>query len=224
MPVLLCALAAHAVAYRSFIPGDPVHGYLGIYEAAVAVVSTLALAVVLLPQLLAALGRRDGLARVLAPRVDPTPTGYRVASIALWAYGLLVVQETAEAIVGATQGERLAFGFGSWLVAVAGSRGRLSSGRLRLALVSPCRRRAARVRPRPACRARQHPCPGPRAPPLPAGGRRWPTSARFAHPPSSPDHARRRFGAGERQEEMKWKTTQDIAGTTGPVGSVSSWP
>lgn len=118
MPVLLCALTAHAVAYRSFIPGDPVHGYLGFYEAAVAVVSTLALAVVLLAAVLAALGRSAGLARVLAPRVDPTPTGYRVAAIALWAYGLLVLQETAEAIVGATQGERLAFGFGSWLVAV----------------------------------------------------------------------------------------------------------
>ena len=117
--MLLCALASHAVAYRSFVPGDPVHGYLGIYEAAVALLSSLALAVLLLTALLAALGRRDGLARALATRVDPTPTGYRVVSIALWAYGLLVVQETAEAIVGATQGEGLAFGLDSWLVAVA---------------------------------------------------------------------------------------------------------
>ena len=124
--MLLCALTSHAVAYRSFIPGDPVHGYLGIYEAAVALLSSLALAVLLLTALLAALGRRDGLARALATRVDPTPTGYRVVSIALWAYGLLVVQETAEAIVGATQGEGLAFGLDSWLVAVLLSRPLLS--------------------------------------------------------------------------------------------------
>ena len=119
MPVLLCALAAHAVAYRSFLPSDPVHGYLGSYEGVVAFASTLALAAVLLAALLAALGRRDGLVGVLAPRADSRPAGYRVASMALWAYGLLVVQETAEAIVGATRGEGLAFGFGSWLVAVA---------------------------------------------------------------------------------------------------------
>lgn len=115
----LCALAAHAVAYRSFLPSDPAHGYLGSYEAVVAFASTLALGAVLLSALFAALGRRDGLVRVLAPRADSAPPGYRVASIALWAYGLLVVQETAEAIVGATRGESLSFGFGSWLVAVA---------------------------------------------------------------------------------------------------------
>lgn len=45
LPVLVCALAAHAAVYGSLVPSDSMHGYMGVYEAVVGVTWLMALAV-----------------------------------------------------------------------------------------------------------------------------------------------------------------------------------
>jgi hypothetical protein len=92
---LLCALTAHATAYRSLVPDDGLHGYLGLYEAVVFGLSALALATILLAVVAAATGR-DGRWR---DRVRCPAGGSSRRSSALLALGalvLLLVQESLE--------------------------------------------------------------------------------------------------------------------------------
>jgi uncharacterized membrane protein len=99
--VVLCALAAHAVVYRSLWPAGGDHGYLTWYTPLVAVLSGLSL--VALP-----LGLALGIARRRRPRAlravaavfvrvapdgDPTTAAFALASQAL---AVLFVQESLE--------------------------------------------------------------------------------------------------------------------------------
>lgn len=102
LQALLCALAAHAAAYGSLLPNDSIHGYLGVYEGAVAVLSAAAVGVFVLA-LGALLAGRGRLLRVLVGR----PAGSlslknRVALLAIAALVVLFVQESIEHSVGAS--------------------------------------------------------------------------------------------------------------------------
>jgi hypothetical protein len=90
--VPLCALAAHALLYRSLAPGDAAHAYLGWYEPAVGVLSLLALSA------LAALLAVPALRRLAAPllareRGSPAARCGRLASAS---FLFLLAQEWAE--------------------------------------------------------------------------------------------------------------------------------
>jgi hypothetical protein len=162
LPVLVCALSAHALAYRSFLPHDSVHGYLGVYEALVAALSTAALGALLLTTMLVLTGRRRALSVVLAGRMDSTPVVYRALWLALSAYAVLAVQESVEAAVGTAQGQALAFDLGSLAVAVAA----LAASATAVALLGRSYRRVVRAllevrrsRPRPQAIRRARPAP-----------------------------------------------------------------
>jgi hypothetical protein len=55
-----CALAAHALLYRTLLPGDGMHGYFTWYEPAVALASLLSVAWLLLAVVRAARGHASG--------------------------------------------------------------------------------------------------------------------------------------------------------------------
>jgi hypothetical protein len=96
LQVLLCALAAHATAYGSLLPGDSAHGYLGVYELVVAALSAAALGVFVFA-LLALLSGRERLLRALVGnRAQVLPFANGVALLAASAFGVLVVQESLE--------------------------------------------------------------------------------------------------------------------------------
>jgi len=96
--VPLCALAAHALLYRSFAPRDGAHAYLGWYEPAVAGLSVAALATLAALLVLPALRRRA--APLLAG--DRAPLPERAARLAASSFVFLLLQECAEH--AATQG------------------------------------------------------------------------------------------------------------------------
>jgi hypothetical protein len=185
LPVLVCALSAHALAYRSFLPRAGVHGYLGVYEALVAVLSTVALGALLLAVALVVMGRRDALSVVLAGRMDATPSVYRALWLALSAYAVLAVQESLEAGIGAAQGQAPAFDPGTLAVAVAAlaasatavallgrSYRRVVCALLAVRLSRPRPRAIRRARPAPVATARRKPLAdfrALRAPPLLTG-------------------------------------------------------
>jgi hypothetical protein len=99
-PILLCALAAHAAAYRSLRPQDGLHGYFGWYEPAVGVLTLVAVLVlggVLLClaggiELPAAMRSSLGLDR-------PVPVTQRALALGAAAAALLGLQEAGEHLV-----------------------------------------------------------------------------------------------------------------------------
>jgi hypothetical protein len=94
LPVLLCALAAHALLYRSLLPNDEVHGYLAWYVPVVAALSALAVGAVSVLFVSSLLGRRSRLRRLTLPLgVSGTR---RFASVGLPALAFLAAQETLE--------------------------------------------------------------------------------------------------------------------------------
>jgi hypothetical protein len=111
--VLLCALAAHALAYGSALPDDRAHGYYGWYAPLVGALSTFALAVIGLSVLSAVAGLGPGLPSVLPER--NAPAGTRFARLALSAAAVLAVQETVE---HSLEAGRLGTGFSpaGWLL------------------------------------------------------------------------------------------------------------
>jgi hypothetical protein len=85
LAVPLCALAAHALLYRSVAPDDALHGYLAWYEPLVLALSLAAAGAVALLGLRAAVGRASlSLPGLTLPRLAP-------ASLAL-----VVLQESLE--------------------------------------------------------------------------------------------------------------------------------
>jgi hypothetical protein len=114
--VLLCAFAAHALAYGSVLPGDRAHGYYGWYAPLVGALSTLSLAVIGLSVLSAAAGLGPRLPSVLPER--NAAVGPRLARLALSAAAVLAVQETVE---HSLESGRLASGFSpaGWLLLLA---------------------------------------------------------------------------------------------------------
>jgi hypothetical protein len=114
--VLLCAFAAHALAYGSALPDDRAHGYYGWYAPLVGAFSTLALAVIGLSVLSAVAGLGPRLPSVLPER--NAPSGPRFARLALSAWAVLAVQETVE---HSLEAGRLGTGFSpaGWLLLLA---------------------------------------------------------------------------------------------------------
>jgi hypothetical protein len=94
VPVLVCALAAHALLYRSLLPNDEVHGYLTWYVPVVGALSAVAVGAVAVLFVSGLLGRRSRLSR-LTPPLGRSGTR-RFASVGLPAAVFLAAQETLE--------------------------------------------------------------------------------------------------------------------------------
>jgi hypothetical protein len=110
------ALAAHGAAYRTFLPRDGMHGYLGWYEPIIGILSLLALAY------LAVVAWRVVRSRQ-RPRVHeaagPLDARRRIVSLASGGLTLLVVQETIERSVAERTVAIGGFTPLSWLVVLA---------------------------------------------------------------------------------------------------------
>jgi hypothetical protein len=116
----VCALAAHALAYRTLWPADGVHGYFGWYEPLVAAASLASLAALLAFAALAHLARRAG--RPLRVRLleRHRPTGAVARSFASSGLLFVLVQESIERSVAAGHPAVASFGPAQWLVLLAG--------------------------------------------------------------------------------------------------------
>ena len=95
LAVLLCALAAHVVAYRSFVPEDSIHGYFDVYGVIVSGLSAVAL-VVLGLLLAASLVGRPGPLRALVGRSSSRSPAGRVVALTAFALAAVFVQERLE--------------------------------------------------------------------------------------------------------------------------------
>lgn len=100
LPVAICALAAHAVAYGSFLPQDGLHGYFGWYEPLVAALSIGSLALLAV----ALVANRLGLSNKLLQGVSGRETSVagRAGMLAVKSLGFLLVQETLERVLAGT--------------------------------------------------------------------------------------------------------------------------
>lgn len=97
---VVCALAAHALVYRTLTPADGVHGYFGWYEPAVAALSVACLGGLLALVLAAVVGQRLGRPLRRAAAESP-PLGATVRSLALSSLAVFLVQEAAERSIAA---------------------------------------------------------------------------------------------------------------------------
>jgi hypothetical protein len=91
---VVCALATHAVLYRTFTPRDSAHAYFGWYEPAVAALSLAAVVVLFALVAVAAMRPLRMLARVRIPSVR---------SVAASSFALFLVQEAVERSVATGQ-------------------------------------------------------------------------------------------------------------------------
>jgi hypothetical protein len=97
LAVALCALVAHAAAYRTLWPSDGAHGYLAWYQPLVAGLSLAAIVALLLLLGIALIA--DRLGRSLDVRgVGPAsrPLSASAAQIGGWAFVFFLVQESLE--------------------------------------------------------------------------------------------------------------------------------
>lgn len=92
--VAVVALVAHALLYRSFLPGDAAHGYFGWYEPLVGGLSVLALVVFAAVALARLLGRDPRWLRALAG--ERRPEALESGRLAALSVAFLVGQETLE--------------------------------------------------------------------------------------------------------------------------------
>jgi hypothetical protein len=112
--VTACALAAHAVAYRSVFPDDPAHRYLAWYAPLVAVISIASLVAVTLALTCALVfGPESRFSRALesvlptpAPRGSSAPAIFHLASAALV---FLAAQESLERSLAAQRLQLVSF-------------------------------------------------------------------------------------------------------------------
>lgn len=95
LPVLVCTLVAHAVAYRSITPRDGLHGYLGVYELVVFGLSAAAVAVLTVATAAAVTGRGARCADLAYASTDYS-LARRATSLAAPALLVLVLQEALE--------------------------------------------------------------------------------------------------------------------------------
>jgi len=119
--VAVCALATHALVYRTLWPSDGMHGYFGWYEPVVAAVSLTALAGLLGFVAVAWLARQCG--RPLRPiaLIDSSNTfGSTARSLGASSLVFLVVQESAERSVDAGHPALQVFTPSEWLVLLGG--------------------------------------------------------------------------------------------------------
>jgi hypothetical protein len=103
LPAAVCALGAHALLYRTFRPGDGVHGYFGWYEPLLAGASLVALLLV-----------RPSRLRTRQPIADTTR---RVSTAALF---VLLAQETLERSLQSGHVAFAALTPSQWLVLLCG--------------------------------------------------------------------------------------------------------
>ena len=89
-----CALAAHALLYRSFTPNGGAHRYLGWYEPVVGALSAVALLGLVVALLLAALSRTTRLSPPIA--LAPKPFSAVVGAVFSSTFVFLLVQESLE--------------------------------------------------------------------------------------------------------------------------------
>jgi uncharacterized integral membrane protein len=115
LAVLVCALTAHAAAYRSFLPHDAVHGYVGVYDAAVGGLSALALASVGLGLLVLLVGKAGTFPALVLGPPRTRPFARSVAALSATGTAVLIVQEYVERAFASGSG--LFPGTGVWLVA-----------------------------------------------------------------------------------------------------------
>jgi hypothetical protein len=189
VPGIPCALATHALLYRSLRPSDAVHGYFGWYEPLVGVLSLLAVVGLCVLGLAAVFGRdvrMRGLVRraAAAHGLRPALLWRRVALMALL---VLVVQESVERSVATGSPGLAVFSASSWLTILIGvllfagvvalvARGSVAFVRAALcsAIAAVPRAAVRAVAPGPRARWRRRRSPlglrrGLRAPPLLAG-------------------------------------------------------
>ena len=103
IPAAVCALGAHALLYGTFRPEDGLHGYLGWYEPAVAIVA-LAVLVVVRPT-------------CLRTRL---PIGETARSLSMTTFFVLFVQESIERSVQTSQPAFAVMTPSQWLVLLVG--------------------------------------------------------------------------------------------------------
>ena len=103
IPAAVCALGAHALLYGTFRPADGLHGYLGWYEPAVAVVALAVFLVVRPARLRARL-----------------PIGDTARSLSLTTLFVLLAQESIERSVQLGQPAFAAMTPSEWLVLIVG--------------------------------------------------------------------------------------------------------
>jgi hypothetical protein len=113
LAVLVCALAAHALAYGSLVPGDGLHDYLRAYEAVVGAVSVVALIAAVDAITVAVLRPGSERLRLLGRPPRRPAFGRRPASLASAAFVVVILQELLERSLS---GEAAALGTGALLV------------------------------------------------------------------------------------------------------------
>jgi hypothetical protein len=111
-----CALAAHALLYRSLQPSDGAHGYFSWYEPAVAAASFAALAGVLGFVLAVAVRRHGG----RTPIGPPAPLGDTARALGASTLAVLLAQESLERSLVAGKPAFAAFSPFQWLVLLLG--------------------------------------------------------------------------------------------------------
>ena len=198
LPVLLCPLVAHAVAYRSITPRDGLHGYLGVYELVVFGLSAAAVAVLTVATAAAVTGRGARWRTWLTPSTDYS-LARRATSLAAPALLVLVLQAALERSLASGASERPGSILSAWLLALAALLAAAfvltlvarSCGRLLDAVLAP-RRGGAAARVRSLHRT---------IPRALGAGTPSPSVARSARlPPSPADSRRRRAPVGRRLE------------------------
>jgi hypothetical protein len=120
-PVAVCALATHALVYRTLWPSDGVHGYFGWYEPAVVAMSLASLAGLLGFVAVAWVARHSG--RPLRPIArGNSPNTFAATARSLGASSLvfLLVQESVERSVEAGHPALQVFTPSEWLVLLGG--------------------------------------------------------------------------------------------------------
>jgi hypothetical protein len=117
----VCALATHALLYRTPWPADGAHGYFGWYEPVVAVVSLASLAGLLGFVAVAWAARRSGRPLgVPAPLQRPDDVAASARSLGVSAFAFLLIQESLERSLEAGHPALQAFTPSEYLVLLAG--------------------------------------------------------------------------------------------------------
>jgi hypothetical protein len=118
--VAVCALATHALVYRTLWPSDGVHGYFGWYEPVVALASLASLFGLFGLVALAWVARRRGRPLRAAPVGSPGSVAATARSLAASSLAFLLFQESVERSVAAGHPALPVFMPSEWLMFLAG--------------------------------------------------------------------------------------------------------
>jgi hypothetical protein len=121
LEVAVCALATHALVYRTLWPSDGVHGYFSWYEPVVAVISVASLVGLLGFVAVAWAARLRGRSLHVAARVhSPAAVATTARSLGASSLGFLLIQESVERSLEAGHPALQVFTPSEWLVLLAG--------------------------------------------------------------------------------------------------------